>query len=140
MRSSSSNSGGSNSKETDKETVNKSINKSTKSIPASLTAINRPGAFSRAYLAPGIPLRRAKAFRHKRKKLITRDVAETVDFKDIISSCARFQNSGEHSIPNHKPIVSERAVAAAIRASAVNDIANKKRRVIWRHLKIFEDI
>jgi hypothetical protein len=40
--------------------------------------------FSQKYFRPDIPLKRSKVFRHRRKRFITPDVSETVDFKDIL--------------------------------------------------------
>lgn len=40
--------------------------------------------FSQKYFRPDIPLKHSKIYRHRRKRFITPDVAETVDFKDII--------------------------------------------------------
>ena len=95
-------------------------------IPAARVVAKRPGAYSWRYLPPAIPQRNANVFRRKRKRLIGPDVAEIVDFKDIISTSARFQESDKHFIPLLKAPISEKAVAAALQNLEDNKTALDK--------------
>ena len=76
--------------------------------------ILRRSSFYHAYVKPHVPFRNAKEFRKKRQKLIRPDVAEMVDFKDVISCAKRFQKSADHYVPVIKPVVSEMDLVAAI--------------------------
>ena len=84
------------------------------SKPLILEEIPHPSRFQLYHVPPEIPFRRAKEFRLKRRKLIHEGVAETVDFKDILSCSTRFLNSETHLFPVKKPIVIESRVAAAL--------------------------
>ena len=84
------------------------------SKPVVLEEIRHPTRFQLYHVPPEIPFRRAKEFRLKRRKLIHEGVAETVDFKDILSRSRRFLESGNHSFPAKKPVVIESRVAAAL--------------------------
>ena len=97
-----------------KSLIPKRISELPSDVLSKFTFVGKPGIISRRYHLPAIPLRRARAFTLKRKRLISSEVAETVDFKDIISTSARFQATAEHIIPTIKPVVSESGVACAI--------------------------
>ena len=84
------------------------------SKPVVLEEIRHPTRFQLYHVPPEIPFRRAKEFRLKRRKLIHEGVAETVDFRDILSRSRRFLGSGNHSFPAKKPVVIESRVAAAL--------------------------
>ena len=84
------------------------------SKPLILEENPHPSRFQRYHVPPEIPFRRAKEFRLKRRKLIHEGVAETVDFKDILSRSRRFLNSQNHLFPVKKPVVIESRVAAAL--------------------------
>ena len=84
------------------------------SKPVVLEEIRHPSRFQLYHVPPEIPFRRAKEFRLKRRKLIHEGVAETVDYKDILSRSRRFLESGNHSFPAKKPVVIESRVAAAL--------------------------
>ena len=84
------------------------------SKPLILEEIPHPSRFQRYHVPPDIPFRRAKEFRLKRRKLVHEGVAETVDFKDILSCSRRFLNSENHLFPVKKPTVIESRVAAAL--------------------------
>ena len=107
---------------------------------ANYNFVDKPGYISKRYHPPAVTLRRAKAFRLKRKRLISSEVAEIVDFKDVVSTSARFQATSEHIIPNVKPFVSEFDVASAIRNLEDNKTNKLPQRYAEKEVDYFKSL
>ena len=104
------------------------------------TFVDKPGYISKRCHLPAVPLRCAKAFRLKRKRLISSEVAEIVDFKDVISTSARFQATSEHIVPAIKPLVSEIDVASAIRNLEDNKTNKLPQRYAEKEVDYFKSL